>query len=371
MTDNSIIESRLERAKNRLPEVDADALICFPSMNMYYLSGFKDEPMERHLFLFVTPEGHVFVAPEMYDEQIKDESPITDIRTWSDGDNPKKLLAKLGQELGLSNGHLLIDDRMWATFSQDLRETLPGASFGLVSEVLEEMRISKDEPEVEALREAASISDTISEEIRALGAEVIGMTENELAAEIERRISETSGDGLSFEPVVGSGPNGARPHHRSGNRLIKQGDPVVLDFGTYVSGYPGDQTRTVIFDGEPPDEFEDVHQSVLRAHNSAVEAVKPGVKAEEVDNVARNILEKRGYGEQFLHRTGHGVGLDLHEPPYITEGNKRELEPGMVLSVEPGVYLEGRFGVRIEDLVVVTQDGCERLNKSPRTWQPL
>ncbi|APW99910.1 peptidase [Halobiforma lacisalsi AJ5] len=372
-TDQSddVVQRRLERARDRLSERGIDALVCFPSSNMGYLAGFEEEPMERHLFLFVTPETELFVAPEMYDDQLRDASPVTDIRTWSDGDDPVALVERVGDELGLSGGRLLVDDRMWALFTQDLRTAFPEASFGLASEVTEELRLRKDEAELEALREAAEISDTVSEEIRALGAEAIGMTENELAAEIEERLADAGGEGVSFETVVGSGPNGARPHHRSGDRTIEAGDPVVLDFGTRAGGYPGDQTRTVVFDGEPPAAFEEVHDAVLEAHNAAVEAVEPGVPAEEIDRVARDVLEERGYGDEFIHRTGHGVGLDVHEPPYITAGNDRELEPGMVFSVEPGVYLEGEFGVRIEDLVVVTEDGHERLNDSPRTWRPL
>ncbi len=371
MTAPSVTESRLERARDALAERDLEALICFPSSNLTYLSGFEDEPMERHLFLFVTPERALFVAPEMYDHQIREASPVEDVRTWSDDEDPTRLLEAVGDDLGIGEGRLLVDDRMWALFTQDLRATFPDATFGLASEVLEALRIRKDEAELEALREAARISDRVSEEIRAFGPAAIGMTEAELAAEIETRLEDAGGAGVSFETVVGGGPNGARPHHRHGDREIEPGDPVVLDFGTRYEGYPGDQTRTVVFDGEPCERFLDVHDAVLEAHHAGVEAVGPGVEAREVDRAARQVLEERGYGEGFIHRTGHGVGLDVHEPPYITSENDRELEPGMVFSVEPGVYLEGAFGVRIEDLVVVTDDGVERLNDSPRTWRPL
>ncbi|RQG99631.1 M24 family metallopeptidase [Natrarchaeobius oligotrophus] len=370
MTD-AAIEARLERAREALAASGADALVCFPSTNMYYLSGFEDEPMERHLLLFVTSDADLFVAPEMYDHQIRDASPIDDVRTWGDDEDPTHLLEAVGGELDLDGGRILADDRMWAMFTHDLRATFPDATFGLASEVLEDLRLRKDEAELEALSEAARISDDVSEAIRRLGSEAIGMTETELAAEIDDRLAAAGGEGVSFETVVGSGPNGARPHHRHGDREIGAGDPVVLDFGTRIGGYPGDQTRTVVFDGEPSAEFEAVHETVLEAHNVAVDAVEPGVEAREIDRAAREVIEERGYGEQFVHRTGHGVGLDVHEPPYITSENDRELEPGMVFSVEPGVYLEGEFGVRIEDLVVVTEDGYERLNDSPRTWTPL
>ena len=371
MTDHDTITTRLSRARNALRSGAADALVCFPSSNMYYLSGFDDEPMERHLFLLVTPEDALFLAPEMYDEQIRDESPIDDVRTWGDDEDPTALLVSIGEELGLAGGRLLVDDRMWAMFTQDLREVFPDATFGLASEVLTDLRIHKDDAELKRLGEAAQIADSVSESVRALGSEAIGMTERELAVEIERRLEDAGGEGISFDVVVGSGPNGARPHHRHGDRAIEAGDPIVLDFGTQIGGYPSDQTRTVVFDGEPPTEFDPAFDAVLAAQKAGIEAVEPGVEAREVDRAAREVIEQRGYGDRFIHRTGHGVGLDVHEPPYITAENDRTLEEGMVFSVEPGVYIEGAFGIRIEDLVAVTREGCRRLNRSPRTWKPL
>lgn len=371
MTTETVVEHRLSRAHETLRNGAGDALVLFPSSNMHYLGGFDEEPMERHLFLIVTRDDAVFVAPAMYDDQLAAESPITDVRTWSDGDDPTALLETVGDEFELAGGRLLVDDRMWALFTQDLRDTFPDASFGLASRVLDDLRIRKDDAELDRLRDAATISDTVSEAIRGLGSDAIGLTETELAEEIETRLAEAGGDGISFETVVGSGPNGARPHHRHTDRTIQHGDPVVLDFGTTVDGYPGDQTRTVVFDGDPPANFTDVHDAVLAAQKAAIQQVERGIAAEAVDHAARDVLEEHGYGEQFIHRTGHGVGLDVHEPPYITDGNDRELESGMVFSIEPGVYVEGEFGVRIEDLVVVTEDGCERLNRSPRTWQSL
>ena len=365
-------EDRTRRCQTRLNEIGADAAVLFPSTTLFYASGFREEPMERHLFLVVPAEGEpAFVAPEMYDEQIRAASWVEDLWLWADGDDPTALVAELADEKGLRGGHLLLDDTMWALFTRDLRATLPEATFGLASEVFDDLRMCKDGAELDALRTAAELADEVSVEIRRLGADAIGMTETELAAEIDRRLAETGGEGVSFETVVGSGPNGAMPHHRHGDREIRRGDPVVLDFGAYVDHYPGDQTRTVVFAGDPPAEFRRVHEVVREAQRAAVEAVEPGVPAEAVDRAAREVIEAAGYGEQFVHRTGHGVGLDVHEAPYIVEGNDAELEPGMVFSVEPGVYLEGEFGVRIEDLVAVTEDGCERLNDSPRTWEPI
>ena len=365
-------EERTRRCQQRLVAADADAAVLFPSTNLYYASGFREEPGERHLLLFVPREGDpAFVAPEMYAEQIRDESWVEDLRLWADGEDPTALVADLAEEMNLGEGRLLVDDTMWALFTQDLRETLPDAAFGLASEVFDDLRMRKDETELDALRRAGALADAVSVEIRSLGDDAVGTTESELAAEIESRLAARGGEEVAFGTIAGSGPNGAKPHHRHDDREIRRGDPVVLDFGAYVDGYPGDQTRTVVFAGDPPAEYETVHEVVREAQQAAVEAVEPGVTAESVDRAAREVIEDAGYGEQFVHRTGHGVGLDVHEDPYIVAGNDLELEAGMVFSVEPGVYLPGEFGVRIEDLVVVTDDGADRLNDSPRTWEPL
>jgi len=365
-------EDRTRRCQRRLADAGADAAVLFPSTTLFYAFGFREEPMERHLFSFIPKAGDpAFVAPEMYDEQIRDASWVEDLRLWADGEDPMALVADLADEFDLRGGHLLVDDTMWALFTQDLRETLPEATFGLASEVFEPLRMRKDEAELAALRKAGRLADEVSVEIRALGEDAIGMTETELVDEIDRRLAGRGGEGVSFETVAGSGPNGAKPHHRHDDREIQRGDPVVLDFGAYVDHYPGDQTRTVVFAGDPSEEFIEVHEVVREAQQTAVEAVEPSVPAEAIDRAAREVIEQAGYGDRFVHRTGHGDGLDVHERPYVVEGNETELEPGMVFSVEPGVYLPGEFGVRIEDLVVVTEDGCERLNDSPRTWEPL
>jgi Xaa-Pro aminopeptidase len=341
----------------------------FPSQNLFYLSGFSETPGERHLLLFVPARGDpVFLVPELYAEQIREESWVADVRTWADDEDPRKHLRSVASDLELSAGRLLVDDTMWARFTQDLHEALPEATFGLASEVVAPLRLRKDDAELDALRRAGRVADQVVEDLRALGDEVLGTTEADLAADIERRLVDAGGNGTSFEVIVGSGPNGAKPHHSHGDRVVEAGDPVVLDFGTRVDGYPSDQTRTLVFGGEPSETFVEVHDVVREAQEAAVAAVEPGVTAGDVDAAARDVVEAAGYGERFIHRTGHGVGLDVHEEPYIVAGSDVELEAGMVFSVEPGVYVPGEFGVRIEDLVVVTDDGCERLNETDRGW---
>lgn len=377
----SPFERRIAACQRRLERDGADLVVCFPSPNLTYLTGFEESPSERHLLLFVPDTGDpALVAPAMYEEQLS-ELRLSDLRLrcWTDADDPLETAEDVLTAYSLDGTEpatVLVDDRMWATFTHDLRELLPDAEFGLASTALEPLRIRKDDVELAALRQAGEVADRVSLEIRARGDDLLGMTESELASEIDRLLAAAGGEEPAFETIVAAGPNGARPHHHGGSRAIEAGDPIVLDFGAFVGSdleagtgrYPGDQTRTIVV-GEPPAEYERVHDTVREAQQAAIDAIEPGVTAGSVDRAARAVIEDAGYGDDFVHRTGHGVGLEVHEPPYIVAGNNRELEPGMVFSVEPGIYLEGRFGVRIEDLVAVTEDGAERLNDTPRGWE--
>ncbi|MFO8114998.1 MAG: Xaa-Pro peptidase family protein [Halorubrum sp.] len=370
---------RRRRAAALLRDEDADGLVCFPSRNLQYLTGFDEEPGERHFLLAVPAadrsgdpparDAPTLLVPTLYESQVREETTVAAVRTWADGDDPVAAVRDLLADLSLREGRLLVDDTMWATFTQDLRAAAPDATWGLASEALADLRVRKDDAELTALRDAAAVADATVRDLRELGADAVGMTERDLAEWIADRLAARGGTGVSFETIVGAGPNGAKPHHGHGDRQIRAGEPVVLDFGTRVDGYPSDQTRTLVFDGDPPAAYERVHEAVREAQAAAVDAVEPGVTAAAVDRAAREAIEARGYGDAFVHRTGHGVGLDVHEEPYIVAGNDRELEPGMVFSVEPGIYLDGRFGCRIEDLVVVTTDGCERLNDTDRGWR--
>ncbi|ELZ91576.1 putative X-Pro dipeptidase [Haloferax mucosum ATCC BAA-1512] len=363
-------ERRTRACQERLSAADTDAVVLFPSPNLLYLSGFEDEPAERHLLLFVPQEGDpAFLVPDLYETQVRAESWVSDVRTWSDDEDPVVALEAVVSDLGLDDGRILVDDTMWARFTQDLRAVLPNADFGLASNALAPLRVRKDDAELDALRRAGAVADRVVTRLREMGPDAIGMTETELAAEIEHLLADEGGEGIPFGPLVGSGPNGAMPHHTHGDRVIESGDPVVLDFGTRVDHYPSDQTRTVVFGGDPPEGFADVHEVVQAARTAAVEVVEPGVTAGEVDRAAREVIEEAGHGDRFIHRTGHGVGLDVHEEPYIVAGNDRELDVGNVFSIEPGIYLPDEFGVRIEDLVVVTEDGAELLNDTDRGWQ--
>lgn len=349
-----------------------ELVVVFPSPNLYYLTGVWETPRERHFFAFVGPTGDpAMVVPALSAEAVRETTWIDDIRSYSDDADPMAVVDAVLADRGWHPETVFVDPTMWARFTHDLREAVPDAAFELTDTHLAPLRMQKDTAELEAMRAAGQIADQVSAAIRSMGADAIGLTEAQLATEIESQLEAAGGTGVAFETIVGAGPNGAHPHHTHDDTRIEAGDPVVLDFGTRIDHYPSDQTRTVVFDGDPPPGFEAVHTAVRDAQTAAIDAIEPGVTAEAVDHAARSVIEDRGYGEAFIHRTGHGVGLDVHEAPYIVAGNDRELQPGMVFSVEPGIYLEGEYGVRIEDLVVVTESGCERLNDSPRGWRPI
>ncbi|MGZ4132778.1 MAG: M24 family metallopeptidase, partial [Actinomycetota bacterium] len=248
-----------------------------------------------------------------------------------------------------------------------LQGVLPGARFAPASPVISRLRAVKDDDELDTLRRAGAAADATFGDILTLP--FAGRREQEVAADLARLLVEHGHDRADFT-IVASGPNAASPHHEPGDRTIQPGDAVVLDFGGALDGYFSDTTRTVVV-GEAPAGFEPVYALVKQAQEAAVEAVRPGVAIQEVDRAARRVIAAGGYGERFIHRTGHGIGLEVHEPPYVIEGDVTVLEPGMTFSVEPGIYLEGRFGVRIEDVVAVTADGADRLNRTTRDLQTV
>ena len=277
---------------------------------------------------------------------------------WEETADPFRLVAdKLGRvsEIGLS-------DRMWALFVLKFRDALPAARQVLASGALRPLRMRKSAAEVAALREAGEAIDRVH--ARVPGWLRPGRTEREVGLQIAEAIRAEGHDAVDFV-IVGSGPNAASPHHELSDRVFQAGDAVVVDIGgTMPSGYCSDCTRTYAI-GEPPAEFTAYYEVLRDAQEAACAAVRPGVTAESVDAAAREPITAAGYGPSFIHRTGHGIGLEGHEDPYIVAGNSEALEPGMAFSVEPGIY-PGPHGARIEDIVVCTADGYQRLNHAPR-----
>lgn len=367
MTESNAVPSE-DRVSAAQAALDDETLVCYPGPNTKYFAGIYGEPLDRHLLLAVPPAGDpFFVTPEKSMDLIRDESWIEEARVIPEND-PAAVARRLADEV--TTNALLVDGRAPYSVTRVLDDA-SGATLVPADSFLTELRIRKDETEIAALRRSATVADEVSREIRSMGADVVGMTEAELANEIRGRLHAKGGTRLSFPVVVASGPNAARPYVRNSNRTIDAGEPVIVDFGAFVDGNASDQTRTTVFAGDPPDEFEAAYEAVVAAFEAGVEAVEPGVTAGAIDRTVESVVVDRGFEANLIHGTGHGVGLEAHEAPTIGDGNERELEPGMVFSIEPGVYFEGEFGVRVEDLVVVTETGCERLNDSPKGWRPL
>lgn len=362
-----IYGDRIARAQEELANLDFDLMALFPSSNMLYLTGFYDEPGERMLLLLVPREDNpIFLAPELYEEQIRQESPFPDVRIWKDSDDPMDLLQRTVADLAPEDGTVVVDDGMWAKFFLMLKQSLPKANFSLASRVMVPLRMQKTSHEVRCLEEAGAVADEAFKEV--VRSRVTGISELALATALEEAMKERGAEKIGFETLVASGANTALPHYRAGRRIIEPGDVIILDYGCRIQGYCSDITRTIVC-REASKEIQAIYEIVERAQEKAVRAVKVGVRAEEVDRAARQEIAKAGYGERFIHRTGHGIGLDVHEEPYIVEGNHLELKEGMAFSVEPGVYLPGRFGIRIEDIVVVTQTGVQRMNRCTHALQ--
>ncbi|QHS16694.1 aminopeptidase P family protein [haloarchaeon 3A1-DGR] len=362
---------RRERARTRLRKQGADAAIAYPGPNLQYFTGFRGEPVDRFHALYVPAEGDaVLVSPNGYLSQARAYADVENFHAV-DGNDPDAVAAAIESRLPSSPDEVLLDDGAVAALAGPLYERLGTDVVGSAMPLFTSMRRRKDEAEIEALKRSAAVADAVSEEIRALGSDAVGMTEAELATEIRAKMHARGAKGVSFDVVVGAGPNSADPALRHSDRPVRAGEPVVVDFGCFLDGYASDQTRMVVYEGDPPDGFEDAYDATVEALDAGVEAVEPGTTAGDVDAAARNTLEEHGLADRFIHGTGHGVGLASHEELAIAEGESTELEPGMVFSIEPGVYFEGEWGVRVEDLVVVTDDGVERLNSSPRTWRPL
>lgn len=357
-----------ERVAALQSDLDDETLLCYPGPNARYVAGVTGEPLDRHFIVAVEPTGEpLAVTPPKSRDLFADRSWI-DRTVAVSRDDPAALARRVADEV-TTNG-LLVDERAPFAISDPLRAATD-ATLSPATDLLGAHRLRKDDAEVAALRRSAALADGVSREVRALGADLVGRTEREVAAEIRSRLHARGATRVSFDVVVASGPNAARPYLRHGERTIAAGDPVILDFGGFLDGYASDQTRTTVPAGEPPAGFAAAHEAVVDAFEAGVDAVEPGVTAGAIDRTVESALVDRGYGDAVVHATGHGVGLEAHEAPTVAAGNDTVLEPGMVFSVEPGVYLDGEFGVRVEDLVVVTGDGCERLNDSPKTWRPL
>jgi Xaa-Pro aminopeptidase len=365
--DGLYTPERLATAQRAVLSSGLQALLIAPSADLRYLTGYDAHQLERLTCLVLPAEGPVTLVVPTLERPAAEASPAPGtglvIVDHADGSNPYPLVrTALGAALrpGAKVG---IGNRMFAEHVLGLRDALPELQQQLAGPVLRVLRMRKTPAEIAALAAAGAAIDSVhtrmGDWLRP------GRTEHEVAADILDAI-RASGHATADFAIVASGPNGASPHHGTSERVIAEGDPVVVDIGgTMPSGYCSDSTRTYVASGEPPAEFAAYYAILFEAQNAAVDVVKPGVTCEAVDAAARDVIADGGYGDAFLHRTGHGIGMDGHEDPYIVSGNALPLEPGMAFSIEPGIYLSGRHGARIEDIVVCTTDGVRRLNNRP------
>ncbi|WP_448810476.1 M24 family metallopeptidase [Agromyces bauzanensis] len=350
--------ARMARVVDDALAAGLDGVIVTPGPDLVWLTGYRPTAItERLTMLALAPDVQpTLLVPvlERPDAEAAEGAASVAIVDWVDGADPYESAARMLRP----EGRFGISDSAWAMHLLGLQSTLPDTRYRALSQGLPMMRAIKDANELARLAMAGAAADATYGEI--VNVRFAGRRETEVAADLAALLREFGHEQVDFT-VVGSGPNGANPHHEAGDRVIEQGDAVVLDFGGLMNGYGSDTTRTVCV-GEPSAEVREVHEIVRRAQQTAFEAVRPGVPCQEIDRAARAVITDAGYGEAFIHRTGHGIGMTTHEPPHMVEGEEQPLRPGMCFSIEPGIYLAGRFGVRIEDIVTVTDTGGERFN---------
>jgi Xaa-Pro aminopeptidase len=358
-------QDRCRRVQERLAAADVDYLLIGPSTDLFYLIGLDRPQSERLTMLMLPRQGEPrLVLPNFERALAEPLATFFDLITWEEAEDPAELLASLLPENGRGL-QLAVASKLFVHFLFRLQEAAPEATFLAGGPSMDPVRMCKEEEELARLTEAGAAADRVFRSLLELP--LVEMSEIEVKARIMELLPAVGHD-TAGGAIVGAGPNGASPHHHVTDRQIAPGDAVVVDFGGQVGGYWSDMTRTFHV-GQPSEEFIRAYDIVNEANQLAFEAVRPGVTAEHIDQVARGHISQAGFGEYFLHRTGHGLGLDIHEPPYIVEGDQTVLEPGMVFSIEPGIYVKGEFGIRIEDIVAVTESGCRRFNTSTHELQ--
>jgi Xaa-Pro aminopeptidase len=350
---------RLERARERMGALGIDTLLVSVGADLPWLTGYEAMPLERLTMLVVPRDGDAtLVVPRLEAARVEERPEAFAVVPWDETDDPVELVARLAG----SPSTVAVGDRTWARFVLDLQASLPGSAWRKASEVVSPLRSVKDADEVAALRRAAATADRVVTALQSGQVPLVGRTEHEVATEIRRRLVEEGHARPNFA-IVAAGANAASPHHEPGQRVIAAGEVVLFDIGgTMPDGYCSDITRCVWTGGEPDPRFRDLYRVLQEAQAAAVASATVGTPCEDVDGVARRLITEGGYGPQFIHRTGHGIGLEEHEDPYLVGGNCEALAPGHAFSVEPGIYVEGSWGARIEDIVVAAAEGPEALN---------
>lgn len=359
--------SRLERLTASLLTSKLDAVILNPGPTLKYLSGLNFHLMERPVVLFLAPgKDPVLVLPEL--ELLKVEASSYPIQAIAYGENPSEwedAFRKAAQTLSLDGKRVGVEPRQMRLMEfRYAKSGAPEADYPDATDILADLRLRKDALEVDTMRTAVKIAQDALEAV--IPQIKIGMTEKDLASElVVQLLRHGSESEMPFAPIVSAGPNAANPHASPTDRKLQAGDMLVVDWGAAYEGYISDLTRTFVV-GEVDEEYKKIHKIVQEANAAGRAAAKPGVPCAAVDIATRTVIEQAGYGQYFTHRTGHGIGMEAHEAPYMRGDNQQILEPGMAFTVEPGIYLTGRNGVRIEDNLIITQDGAESLSDMPR-----
>ena len=357
--DSSVYLDRLARVRAAMAERDIDTLLLSVGHDLPYLTGYTAMPLERLTMLVVPRDGGAtMVIPALEAPRVREVPGVFDMLPWGETQDPTAIVA------GLSAGakRVAVGDQMWARFLVELLPQLPGAAFTRAVDVVGPLRMAKDQAEIDALAAAADAVDRIASELQRGEIPLVGRTEAEVSAHLGRRIIEEGHDKVNFA-IVAAGENAASPHHHAGSRVIGKNEIVLCDFGGTMAGYCSDTTRCV-FTGEPTAEVAEAYAVLHEAQRVGAAAGTVGTPCQDVDRVTRQVIADAGFGEYFIHRTGHGIGMEEHEDPYIVEGNALPLEAGHAYSVEPGIYVPGKWGMRLEDIVVATDDGPRRLNNS-------
>lgn len=353
---------RLNKLIKILTDYGIDGYLMGANFDLKFLTGINPFPDKRFKGLLILKDGRkAFISPELYYEDFRNTlGEDMNIYVWGDNEGINTTFTKLKEEYDLEGKTIAIDDSIRGIDLLDMIDIIK-ANFINEKNISKELRIIKDKEGIKSLEKAASIADKTYEEV--LKFIKPGVTERHISDKIKELLLEFGGEDLSFEPIVASGPNSSMPHYSGNDRVIGDQDLVILDFGCVYGGYCSDISRTV-FIGQATDEQLEIYDIVLRANKQAEDAAKEGIKAEDLDRIARGVIEDAGYGKYFINRTGHGIGLEVHEEPYIKEGNKEVLKTGMAFSIEPGIYIPGRFGMRVEDIVLIDGDGSKILNKA-------
>ncbi len=353
---------RLDKMHAIMSQRGIDVMLLSVGADLPYFCGYEAMPLERLTMLVVPVDTQpCLVVPRLEAPRVQQRGDLFDVVAWDETDDP---IAIVAERVGKCR-HGAIGDQTWAGFLVDLVKSLPGVTWSRASEVTAPIRSVKEPREIERLREAGAAVDRIAARLQSGEIELVGRTEAQVSNEIGRQILEEGHDRVNFA-IVAAGANAASPHHEPGSRVIRAGEVVLCDFGgTMIGsdgvGYCSDITRCV-YTGQPPTEFSELYGVLFEAQAAAVASVEVGIAAQEVDRVARRIITGAGFGEHFVHRTGHGIGTEAHEDPYIVEGNVEPLVAGNAFSIEPGIYLGGRWGARIEDIVVASSTGADALN---------